>query len=80
MKIIVYTKTGCPWGIETLEFLKSKNLPFEERNMTENEEYKKEASEKSGVFKCPTIDIDGDILTDSSAEELKVYLQSKNLI
>lgn len=76
MNIIVYTKTGCPWGTETLNFLKEHDLPFEERNMTENEEYKKEALAKSGIFKCPTIDIDGHILADSSAKELEEYLNT----
>lgn len=78
MHIIVYTKTGCPWGSEALKYLKNKGLSFEERNMTENDNFKQEAIQKSGVFKCPTFDIDGVILPDSSAEELDKYLAEKN--
>lgn len=78
MNIIIYTKTGCPWGLEALDFLKTHDLPFEERNMTENESFKEEAIKKSGVFKCPTFDIDGHILADSSAKELEEYLNTKN--
>lgn len=75
-KIIVYTKTGCPWGTQVLDFLDSKSLQYEERNMTENEKYKKEAIEKSGIFKCPTLDIDGHILADSDATQVEEYLKS----
>lgn len=80
MHIIIYTKTGCPWGIEALEYLKANNLSFEERNMTEHEEFRKEAEAKSGVFKCPTFDIDGVILADSSAKELDEYLERTSKI
>lgn len=76
MNIIVYTKTGCPWGIDVLRFLSSHNIPFEERNMTDNEIYKAEALEKSGMFKCPTLDIDGHILADSDVETMQAYLES----
>lgn len=76
MNILVYTKTGCPWGKQVVDFLNAKNLPFEERNMTEHEEFKKEAIEKSGIFKCPTLDIDGHILADSDAKAVESYLVS----
>ncbi len=72
--IIVYTKTGCPWGTQVLDFLKSNNLPFEERNMNDNDSYRVEAIEKTGQWKCPTIDIDGHMLADSDADQLKEYL------
>lgn len=80
MNIIVFTKTGCPWGAQVLDFLKSKNLSFEERNMTLNETFKKEAIEKSGIFKCPTIDIDGHILADSDAKQLEDYLKEIKIL
>jgi len=80
MNIIVYTKTGCPWGTQVLDFLRSKDLNFEERNMTENETFKKEAMEKSGIFKCPTLDIDGHILADSDAKQVEVYLKEIKIL
>lgn len=76
MNIIVYTKTGCPWGVEVLNFLKSKNIPFEEREMFGNPSFKDECIQKSGQWKCPTIDIDGHILPDSDAKQLEEYLNS----
>jgi len=77
MNIIIYTKTGCPWCKGALEFLRNKKLDFEERNVTENKDFFKEMIEKSGQEKAPTLDIDGEILADSSAEEIAVYFQKK---
>lgn len=74
--IIVYTKTGCPWGIQVLHFLQSNHIPFEERNMTENETYRLEAIQKTGQFKCPTVDIEGHMLPDSDAKQVEAYLTS----
>ncbi|HYC34464.1 MAG TPA: glutaredoxin family protein [Candidatus Paceibacterota bacterium] len=74
--IIVYTKTGCPWRDEVLDFLEETGVSFEERNMSENNEFRKEAIEKSGVAICPTLDIDGHILADSDAAEVRSYLKS----
>lgn len=74
--IILYTKTGCPWGTQAIDFLNGKHIPFEERNMTENDVYRLEAIDKSGQWKCPTLDIDGHILADSDARQIEDYLVS----
>lgn len=80
MNIILYTKTGCPWGKEVIDFLQSHQIAFEERNMTENEEYKQEAIAKSGMCKCPTLDINGEILADSDAGQVEGFLKKKGLV
>ena len=74
--IILYTKTGCHWGAQAILFLDEKHIPFEERNMTENDAYRREAIEKSGQWKCPTLDIAGHILADSDAKQIESYLVS----
>lgn len=74
--IILYTKTGCPWGTQAIRFLEEKNIPFEERNMTENDAYRLEAIDKSGQWKCPTLDIEGHILADSDSKQIESYLVS----
>ncbi|MEK7636085.1 MAG: glutaredoxin family protein [Patescibacteria group bacterium] len=76
MNIIVYTKTGCPWGEEVVGLLRERGVSFEERDMFKNPAYKEEALEKSGQWKSPTVDIDGHILSDSDAMEVGAYLES----
>lgn len=78
--IIVYTKTGCPWCIGVTDFLNENKVSFEERNVTENEEYFIEMQAKSGQSKAPTLDIDGDIIADSDKEAVEQELKSRGIL
>ncbi|MCX6788163.1 MAG: glutaredoxin [Candidatus Kaiserbacteria bacterium] len=80
MPIIVYTKTGCPWAIEVLEYLKVHNVPFEERDILKNPEYRKEVEDKSGQSKSPTLDINGVIVPDAGVEEVAAALAKAGLL
>ena len=80
MKIIIYTKTGCPWAIEVIDLLRDKNIPFEERDIYKNPAWGEEVIAKSGQSKSPTLDIDGYILADSDAEQVEAYLKSKGVL
>lgn len=74
--MIVYTKTGCPWCIGLTDFLKDKSIDFEERNVTDNEEFFVEMQAKSGQTKAPVVDIDGKIIADTDKEEIEKELSS----
>jgi glutaredoxin len=74
--MIVYTKTGCPWCVEVTDFLNEKGVDFEEKNVTENENYFIEMQAKSGQTKAPVVDIDGKIIADTDKEEIERELQS----
>lgn len=76
MNIIVYTKTGCPWCIGVTDFLKEQSIDFEERNVTDNENYFIEMQAKSGQNKAPVVEIDGKIIADTDKEEIERELQS----
>lgn len=74
MGLIVYTKTGCPWCAEVLDFLRYKKIAFEERNVLENPNYMQELVEKSAQDKTPTLDLDGKILADTDVEAVVKFL------
>ncbi len=74
MNVIVYTKTRCPWTPDVTAYLKSRGIPFEERDVIKNPEYRKEIEEKSGQSKSPTLDIDGVIVPDAGVEEVAAAL------
>lgn len=80
MNIIVYVKTGCPWCKDVLSFLNEKGISYEERNVLDNEDFMKEMIEKSGQKKAPTLDIDGEILSDSDKEEVEKFLTEKGIL
>ena len=76
MKIIIYTKRGCPWCTGVLNFLNEKGYAYEEREVLTNPQYFEEMKIKSGQTKAPTLDIDGHILADSDAPTVEKYLAS----
>lgn len=78
--IILYTKTGCPWCAEVLNFLNEQGVAYEEREVTSNEAYFDEMRQKSGQDKTPTLDIDGEILADSDKEAVEQYLKQQGII
>ncbi len=75
MKIIIYTKTGCPWCRDVLALLNEKKVEFEEREVLGNKTYFDELVQKSGQNKTPTLDIDGFILADSDVDQVSKYLK-----
>lgn len=79
-KLIIYTKTGCPWCIGVLTYLREAGINFEERNVTENKIYLDEMIAKSDQSKAPTLDIDGEIFADVGREEIEVILRDKGMV
>lgn len=78
---IIYTKTGCPWCVEMIKFFVSRDISFEQRNVNINPEYFQEMIERSGQTKAPTLVFDnGDILADTDAAQVEIYLKKHNML
>ena len=80
MSLIIYTKTGCPWCIDALTFLKTAGVEYEEREVRSNPDFMKELEDKSGQTKAPTIDLDGEILADTDAQTIESFLKEKGIL
>jgi glutaredoxin len=80
MSIIIYTKTGCPWCKDALHFLRTRDISFEEREVRGNQAYFDELVKKSGQNKTPTLDVNGEILADTDAPAIEVFLKERNLL
>ncbi len=80
MSLIIYTKTGCPWCIGALTFLNTAGVEYEEREVRSNPDFMKELEEKSGQTKAPTIDLDGEILADTDAQAIELFLKEKSIL
>ena len=76
MKIIVYSKTGCPWATRMFDFLKQRGIDFENRDMIANPEFAGECKQKAGECKSPTVEIDGKIIRDADVKDVQKYLDS----
>jgi glutaredoxin 3 len=78
--LIVYTKTDCPWCVEVINFLTGKGILFEERNVFEEHRYFDELRAKSNQEKCPTLDLNGEILADAGVKEVEDFLITHKVI
>lgn len=58
----VYTTQVCPFCITLKEFLKKNSVEFEEFDVSEDIEARKEMIEKSGQMGVPVVDINGEIV------------------
>jgi monothiol glutaredoxin len=74
MKITVWTKIGCPWCVEVVDFLNDRHLAFEERVVTNNQAYWDEMVRISHQSKAPVVDIDGHVLIDTDADAVAAHL------
>jgi glutaredoxin-like YruB-family protein len=61
-KIRVFSTTSCPYCVILKQFLNDKKIEFEDINVAENEEARKEMIEKTGQMGVPAIEIDNEIV------------------
>jgi len=71
MKTTVYTKTGCSWCKEMLDYLNKKGVKYEEKNVSENADFMEQLQNISSQDKTPTLNIDGKIVADAGVEDVK---------
>lgn len=62
MTVKVYSTPTCPWCTVTKNYLKSRNVPFEDIDVTKDRAAAIEMVQKSGQRGVPVIDIDGSII------------------
>lgn len=62
MKIKVYSTPTCPWCTVAKDYLTSKNVAFEDVDVSRNRQAAMEMVQKSNQRGVPVIDIDGKII------------------
>jgi len=62
MTIKVYSTPSCPWCTVAKNYLKSKNVPFQDVDVTRDSEAAMEMIRKSGQRGVPVIDINDNII------------------
>ncbi len=61
-KIRVFSTKSCSYCVILKQFLNDKKIEFEDIDVAENEEARKEMIEKTGQMGVPVIEIDNDIV------------------
>jgi glutaredoxin 3 len=62
MSVKVYSTPTCPYCVKAKEYFASKNISYEDYDVSSDREKAKEMIEKSGQRGVPVIDIDGNIV------------------
>ena len=68
--IKVYSTATCPYCLSLKEFLKSKNIAFDNVDVGANRDAAKEMIKKSGQMGVPVIDIEGKIIVGFDKETI----------
>ena len=73
-KVKVYSTKTCPWCTKVKDFLKSKNVKFENIDVGEDRKAAEEMVEKSGQMGVPVTDINGKIIVGYDKEAIEKAL------
>jgi glutaredoxin 3 len=72
-RVRLFIKPGCPWCVEAIEWLRERGVAFEELDVTNDPEARREMRELTGQTYAPSIEVDGRVLADFGAEELEEW-------
>lgn len=73
-KIKIYTTPTCPYCVALKNFLKERNIYFEEIDVSQNEKAAIEMIEKTGQTGVPVVEIDGEIIIGFDRERIEELL------
>lgn len=77
-KIRIFTTNACPYCYTLKEFLKEKNIEFEEIDVLKDARAREEIIKKSGQMAVPIIDIEGKIIVGFDKEKISNLLGIKD--
>src|ERR1700677_5148191 len=79
-KIVAYLKPSCGWSQGVRAVLRKYDLPFEDRDIINEQEQRQEMIEKSGQMLSPCVEVNGRMLPDISGEEVEAFLLANSLV
>lgn len=75
MVVKVYSSNSCPWCVKAKNYLKKKNVDFEDINVSLNRAAAQEMIKKSGQTGVPVIEINGNVIVGFDKEEIDKLLK-----
>ena len=79
-QIVAYLKTHCGWSNGVRAILAKYELPYTEKDIIQNPEFRFEMEQRSGQPLSPCVEINGVMLPDISGEEVEQYLLKNELV
>ena len=78
--IIAYMKPSCGWSNGVRSVMRKYDLPFEDRDIINDPSQRQEMIQKTNQMLQPCVEVNGNMLTDVSGEEVEAYLLANNFI
>ena len=78
--IIAYMKPSCGWSNGVRAVMQKYDLPFEDRDIINDPAQRQEMIQKTGQVLQPCVEVNGNMLTDVSGEEVEAYLLANSLV
>ena len=79
-KIIAYMKPSCGWSNGVRAVMRKYDLSFEDRDIINDSEQRQEMINKTNQMLQPCVEVNGNMLTDVSGEEVESYLLANNFV
>jgi glutaredoxin 3 len=73
-EIKVYSTPSCPWCVKVKEYLKEKNIAFDDIDVTQDAEALNTMVEQSGQRGVPVVDIKGTIIVGFDKDAIEAAL------
>ncbi len=73
-RVIVYSTPTCPYCIRAKQFLTENNIPFENYDVSSDQQKAEEMIQKSGQMGVPVLDIGGEIILGFDKDKIKAAL------
>jgi len=80
IEITAYLKTYCGWSNGIRALLAKYDIPYQEKDIIKNPEFRFEMEQLSGQPLSPCVIVNGTMLPDISGEELERYLLDSGLV
>lgn len=78
--IVVWIKPYCPWCHGVIATLKKHDLSYDARDVIAYQRYYDELVELTNQSMAPCVQVDGNMLVDTSGEELEAWLVEKGYV
>ena len=79
-EITAYLKTHCGWSRGVRAVFEKYELPYNEKDIIQNPDYRFEMEQLSGQPLSPCVIINGTMLADISGEEVEAYMLANGLV
>lgn len=74
-EVIIYTTPTCSWCQALKEYLRAREIEFEEIDVSADPAAAQEMIDKSGQMGTPVVDIDGEIIVGFNKPEIDQLLE-----